>query len=750
MDTFLEQLNDDQRKAVLATEGKVKVVAGAGSGKTRAIAYRYAHLVNNLGIDPGNILCLTFTNKAAQEMKQRIGRMVPPGCTNDFVCTFHGFCIKVLRRDIHRLGYPKTFTVLDEDDGDMLARQVLEALGMDRTRKTVRKLLADVSHFKTDVCPEYVKRYILPDAPRYKDTSNFNEVDAYIHYQALNYLVDFDDLIAFALYLLYTFKDVREYWQEKLNYVMVDEGQDCAAEDWRLINVLTGRYHNIFIVGDPDQAIYEWRGAMPAFFVDWQADRQIVMARNYRSTPDILQVANSVIANNHNRIPKDLYTQLPAGEVALHFHGKTEKEEAKWIVRQIARLTGKRGKLSPADCAVLMRSSFSSRAIEHELIGKRIPYVVWGGVRFYERREIKDALSYLRLVANPDDEMAFARIVNVPSRRFGATSLKKVQAYARAERTGSFEALRRHLDEWAATKAAEPLRLFIDMVDEARRIKDAVSVGELLNLVLRRSGLTDWYRNDTEEERLENLEELIASVRRYDTYNDDDDDASLEGYLQNIALYTNADSRIGGECVKLMTIHQSKGLEFPVVFVVGLSEGIFPNYRSMREGKLRALEEERRLMYVAVTRARQRLYLTESEGYNVTTRVDKYPSRFLAEITPSYLKHEGKMDPAIWQDSARLRAQTDFQLLGIAPGVGPAPGGAMGSPAAGPAGGTPGIPGTPPQPPFPVGTRVNHRFLGQGTVIAFSEDMQTARVRFGATADTDRFIRIPLLTPVKP
>lgn len=743
MDSFLQQLNDDQRNAVLATEGKVKVVAGAGSGKTRAIAYRYAHLVNNLGIDPGNILCLTFTNKAAQEMKQRIGRMVPPGCTNDFVCTFHGFCIKVLRRDIHRLGYPKTFSVLDEDDGDMLARRVLEMLGMDRTRKTVRKLLADVSHFKTDVCPEYVKRYILPDAPRYRDTSNFNEVDAYIHYQALNYLVDFDDLIAFALYLLYTFRDVREYWQEKLNYVMVDEGQDCAAEDWRLINVLTGRYHNIFIVGDPDQAIYEWRGAMPAFFVDWQAEQQIIMARNYRSTPEILQVANSVITNNHNRIPKDLYTRLPAGDPALHYHGKTEKDEAKWIVRQIGRLTGKRSKLSPADCAVLMRSSFSSRAIEHELIQKRIPYVVWGGVRFYERREIKDALSYLRLVANPDDDMAFARIVNVPSRRFGDTSLKKIQAYARAERSGCFEALRRHIDEWSSTKAAAPLRQFVDMIDEARRIKDTVSVAELLNLVLRRSGLTDWYRNDTEEERLENLEELIASVRRYDTFNDDDD-ATLQGYLQNIALYTNADSRTGGECVKLMTIHQSKGLEFPVVFVCGLSEGIFPNYRSMREGKLRALEEERRLMYVAVTRARQRLFLTESEGYNVTTRVDKYPSRFLTEITPSYLKHEGKMDPAIWQDSARLRAQTDFQLLGI-----PYPADATeGQSPAGVHAPLTGVDSA--QPPFPVGTRVRHQYLGEGTVIAFSDDMQTARVRFGANAATDRFIRIPLLTPVTP
>lgn len=705
-------LNGRQRHAVESTEGRIKVVAGAGSGKTRVLAHRFAHLVNNYGIDPGNILCMTFTNKAAQEMRSRISRLVSPGNTNDFVCTIHGFCVKVLRRDIYRLGFPKTFTILDEEDGESLAKQVLDKFGMDRTKKTVKDLKIAVNEFKK-TREDYISEYMLPESLQGKDTSKFNIIETYIHYQVKNYALDFFDIICFTLHILHNFDEVRLYWQEKLNYIMVDEVQDCNGPDWAIMKIMSARYNNLFIVGDPDQAIYEWRGAVPDAFIEWECDEEIILAENYRSTPNILDVANSVISNNKSRIPKNLYTSKPSLSQVVHYHAENDAKEAEWIVKQIEKLVA--GGAEYSDFAILFRASYLSRAIEQALLKKQVPYVIWGTVRFFERKEIKDSISYLRLIANNDD-LAFSRIVNTPSRKFGDISLKKLKEYSEQENKPLFNILKEHLDEWKSTKAFDSLRTFIRLIEECRELREVSSISELLNYVLKESGLTDCYRNDQDVDRLENIEELISSIRYYEMVNEDND-ITLENYLQDIALYTNADCKENGKTVKLMTVHQSKGLEFPYVFVCGLSEGVFPSHRALRERKIKALEEERRLMYVAITRAEKGLYLTEGEGFNFQTRTDKYPSRFLTEIKKNYLIQEGHMDETLWNGSKLLADAIDAEIAD-----------------------------KPKNEEITPGVQVNHQFFGDGIVQSISEDGVKCKVRFGADETTDRFIILNALT----
>lgn len=718
-------LNERQREAVEATEGEIRVVAGAGSGKTRVLAHRFAHLVNNIGIDPANILCMTFTNKAAQEMRTRISTMVASGNTNDFVCTIHGFCVKVLRRDIYRLGFPANFTILDEQDTEQIAKQVLDLHDLDRTKKNVRILTREVSAHKYFVCPDYIDRYMLPASPRYTDTRGLSSAESYIHYQALNYCLDFDDLVLFTLYLFDHFPDVCAYWQDTLNYVMIDEAQDCNSSDWAIARIITARYRNLFVVGDPDQAIYEWRGARPAEFIDWKADRTIILPRNYRSTPEILAVANSVISHNIRRIPKELYTDLPAGEKPVHIHASTELREVQAVGREIEKLH--REGVGYSGFAVLYRASYLSRSLEQELLRRKIPYEIWGGVRFFERKEIKDALAYLRLIAW-NDNLSFARIVNTPSRRFGQTSLRKIREYSRAENRPYFEVLKEHIGEWEGKRAYRPLREFVELIESARAEMFSTSISEMLNRVLRESGLTRMLREDPETERLENVEELLSSIRHYESRREPDE-ICLPIYLQDIALFTNADYRAEGESVKLMTVHQAKGLEFPVVFIHGLSEGIFPSHRALRERRMEALEEERRLMYVAVTRARRRLYITESEGYNVQTSADKYPSRFIAEIRDGLLLREGKIGRELWEGS-RLLAQRIDAESGIAAAAAAASGGGGNEAAR----------------LLKPGDRVIHNYFGEGVVLEADPDGSRARVRFGSDAASERRLLTRVLT----
>lgn len=663
----LRGLNDKQLEAVKATEGKVRIIAGAGSGKTRVLAYRYAYLIDVLGIDPGNILCLTFTNKAAQEMRNRINGLIGGDHASDFICTIHSFCVKFLREEIFRLGYPKTFQILDEEDMKAIAKEAHEEHGVDRKESTVERFLKKFHKIKAQAGVDYVSGFLLPDSKLCLDSdtkryisNNCEEKTEELFVSTIlrqrKYLsLDFEDLIYFTLYILKNFPDVRAKWQRRMNYVLVDEVQDCNACDWEIYETLSELHGNLFLVGDPDQTIYEWRGAHLEKFVGWSPATDVIMARNYRSTSTILDAANSIIDNNDMRIKKDLFTSNGKGDKIIHYHGKDERQEADWMSDKI--LDMKDTGASFEDFAVLVRSSYLTRSIEQSFMRNKISYVIWGGVRFFERKEIKDALSYLRLVAFEDD-LSFKRIVNVPSRKIGNKSVEQISKYASENGCSLFEALRR----LSGTKAfcKEPVRKFIELIDTARTLSEGMSISNLLEYILNNSGLNELYRTDEEEERLENLNELIQSIK---TYEDDhkEDEISLMTYLQEIALYTNLDYSKGKNHVKIMTIHQSKGLEFPYVFIAGLSDGIMPNKRSVRERKKNGMEEERRLMYVAVTRAEKRLFLTESEGYSAQGGFSKVPSRFLREIKEGLFVTEGHMDEDLWNRAALFSRSMDAE-----------------------------------------------------------------------------------------
>ena len=739
---FLNDLNTRQREAVTSTEGRIRVIAGAGTGKTKALTYRYAYIVNELGIDPANILCLTFTNKAAQEMRNRIASFVHSGDYNDFVCTIDGFCVKMLRRDIYRLGFPKDFRILDEEDSKAVAKACMDELGIKRTEKTVKDFLAGISAAKD--LNDYIDTYMLPGSCPPAAAAGAGAADnaaspaapascmaAYTRRQMKDYALDFDDIENFAIYLLENFPEVKDYWQGQLNYIMVDEAQDCNADNWEIIEKLAARHHNLFVVGDPDQCIYEWRGARPSRFVDFASDKDIVLDENYRSTPNILDIANCVISNNINRIPKTLFTLAADGLKVVHYHGKTEKEEAEWIVGQIKRLVEEGGKLSAI--AILYRSSYLSGVLEQELLAEHIPYAIWGGTRFYERKEIKDALSYLRLVADENDDLAFRRVINVPARGLGKKFLADLED---SGEPSLMQALRNYCSSGRSGRNAAGASAFLEIIDSARSVAGESGISDFMNFLLDKSGLKKLYREDQDEDRLENIDELVKSIHFYEESHEGLE-ISLSDYLQDIALYSNADYRKESDTVKMMTIHQAKGLEFPHVFITGLSEGIFPSMRTIREYKKNGEEEERRLMYVAVTRAEKGLYLTESEGYNQSTRMNKYPSRFLAEIKRTLLVSEGHAVPeSLWKGTKNLIHILDEENYGTAAGfisekTGDADefAGERDEYAS----------------PFRIGDIVSHKIFGYGEILSASKDWSSFNVRF--RDGSERQIRAFFLKP---
>lgn len=751
----MSELNTRQQEAVEATEGRIRVVAGAGSGKTKALTARYAYLVNVMGVDPANILCLTFTNKAAQEMRQRIQQQVDSGDCNDYVCTIHGFCVKFLRKEIHRLGYPKSFTILDDEDCKAMAKQVMHETGSDRTNETVAQFLAALADRKVRefLCqPNYIDRYLLPEtspaASANGDTATAangnsaasangsssasvnampqpsdNEIFArYLSLQKKTLALDFQDLIFFTIHILHRFPDVTARWQQEMQYIMLDEAQDCNKSDWTIVETLQGIHHNLFIVGDPDQAIYEWRGARPKMFIDFKSDQDIVLDQNYRSTTPILEVANSVIRRNKNRISKNLFTQKSGGTRATHFHGRSDHEESEWIALKIQQML-KEGALAN-DFAILYRASYLSRNIEQSLMNHNIDYVIWGGVRFFDRAEIKDALSYLRLIETGDD-LSFQRVANTPSRKIGKVFMDRLKAVADADGLTMYEALKKHIS--AKNFYKETVVDFITLIEECRQMRDDMMraqreernpeivyhvVSDVLDHVLERSGYKRMLREDEDTERLENLEELLQSVHLYEQSHRNDD-ISITDYLQDIALYTNADYRKDSAKVRLMTIHQSKGLEFPYVFVIGLSEGIFPSMKTLRERKRDGEEEERRLMYVAVTRAEKELFLTESEGFSAAARLSKYPSRFLREIKRNLFVTEGDMDEMLWQNSQDVVRTMGLSFCDDDPSASDADTTATQS-----------------SDIFSPGTRVSHDVLGTGTIVSYNAARGSYEVAF--------------------
>ena len=635
-------------------------------------------------------------------MKVRISKLVHRAHVNDLVCTIHGFCVKFLRRDIHRIGYPPNFIITDEEDNKLLAKQVISEYQLDTKDITIKKFLSNVQTFK--VFNPYIESIILPKSNHSIGRKQDEYIMRYIQLQQKNYMLDFNDLIYFTLYIMEHHEEPLLFWQRQLNYIMVDEAQDCSSSDWAIINHLKGGYENLFIVGDPDQCIYEWRGAKPDSFLSFPAETDIILNQNYRSTPNILDVANSIIAHNENRIPKDLFTKTAPSKIAIHYHAPSDDEEGNWIASQIENLS--ENGMNYCDFAILYRATYLSRKIEQALLKKHIKYVVWGGIRFFERREIKDILAYFRLIAYKQDDLSFKRIINTPSRRFGNVSMARLQEQADIENLSLYDTLHKNVKANAFDKPS--IIGFIHLIDELTEKSKYMSVSDLFDLVFKDSGLEDMYRTEADNERLENIAELKQSIKEYEIANAEEDEINLETYLQDIALYTNADYKNDGETVKLMTIHQSKGLEFPVVFVCGLSEGVFPSHRTIRERKKNGEEEERRLMYVAVTRAEQALFLTESEGYNAVTRTEKFPSRFIQEVKDGLLEIEGDLTKEqmiqLFEGTKQLIDDLDNDLTSTN---------------------------------FQVGDRVAHKFFGFGEIVDESSDT-SYKVRF---VKGDRFVQ---------
>ena len=700
----LSKLNAAQRAAVTTTEGFVRVIAGAGSGKTRALTYRFAYLVNELGILPGNILCVTFTNKAANEMRQRIHNLTGDSDTG-YINTFHGFCVSVLQEDSYAVQYPKSFLVLDNSDIDAMLRIIYEERGLslrDMTFARARDMIEILKLFKR---PDYYLDMLNMDLDalrqKYEQATSAQDIIfyGYLYQEKKCFGLDYNDLIIFTLHIFRQNEDIRLKWQKRLEYIMIDEFQDIDAIQYELMQALCGYHKNLFIVGDPDQTIYTWRGANVRYLLDF--DRQfpgtktIMMMENYRSTPQILAAANSLIGRNRTRIEKDLIPVLPSGESVLCHCGKTAEEEASWMAGEMRRLHEDES-VPYRDMTVLYRAHYVTRPVEDVLLREKIPYAIYSGVPFFGRTEIKDALSYLRMIAYKDD-LDFRRVVNSPKRNIGQRRMKFLEETAARESCTLYQALTRHLDDevFKGTKASA----FVGLIETFAADYALRPVSEVLSAILNDSGYELTLRTEGAQERLDNLAELKQSVYEYETTCGEE--AGLEHYLSHVALFTNADGAEAGDKVKLMTVHAAKGLEFPYVFLCGMNEGVFP---SRRTRTLPAMEEERRLAFVAMTRAEKRLYLTEAEGRNLDGS-PRYPSRFVLDIDPALLEYTDPPREGLIAEAREYIAGSERAL---------------------PEGGE--------RDAFPVGTRVEHEVLGPGTVVEIDADKGALMVKFDAVA----------------
>ena len=695
---YLSQLNPAQREAATTTEGYIRVVAGAGSGKTKTLTARYLYLVDVLGISTANILCVTFTNKAAAEMKKRIRQQLPD---RDLarITTFHGFCVSLLKEDCHVVGYPKTFLIMDEEDKKAMLSTVFEDLGITGRDITVQEAVDHIGWRKGG--RGYVKTLIDPDlnhllelvqsASTLKDKILYR----YFYEQRKCFALDFDDLVYFALYILNHSKEAREKWQQRLEYVMVDEFQDIDKDQYSLADILSGYHKNLFVVGDPDQTIYTWRGADVKFILEFPSRhpgaKTIYLNENYRSAPQILAASNALIEKNRERLPKRLTAVREGTRKPLYFHAKTGALEADWVTANMRALHEGEEAVSYSDMAVLYRAHYVSRALEESLFKNKIPYVLYSGVEFYKRKEIKDVLSYLRMVYNPDD-ISFLRTVNEPRRGVGRTRIAVLKAYAAQHGGTLYDALLANLetDSFRRSRARDYARL----IEKYRAIFETMDLTDLLAGILQDSGYESALRLSGEEERLDNLAELKQAI--FDFTRKAGEDVTLGNYLDHAALFTNMDTREKAQAVKLMTIHSAKGLEFPVVFVCGLSEGIFPGKRANTREKL---EEERRLCYVAFTRARDRLFLSDAAGQSYDGSF-RYPSRFLFNAEKENVDYAVPLDPGLEEKTLEQVRQTED--LGAQKEV----------------------------PSDLVGKRVSHPVFGPGSVIGVPRDGQGLIVQF--------------------
>ncbi len=716
MTDILSTLDSAQREAVTAIEGPVLVLAGPGSGKTRVLTHRIAYLVRGCGLDPYNIMAVTFTNKAAREMGERTERLLGGQLRGLTIGTFHSICSRLLRREAEAIGLPSNFVIYDEGDQLTLARQALKDLNLDEKLYRPQAMLGAISKAKSEL--------LLPD--EYPVQTYWQEVDrrVYVRYQELlaaNRALDFDDLLLRAARLLRDHADVRAKYQRRYVQVLVDEFQDTNVAQYELVKLLTGDRRNIFVVGDEDQSIYRWRGAdyrnVARFKEDYPDHRLILLERNYRSTQTILDAANAVIAQNVHRHPKRLHTDKGKGPRVTVFEAYNEQEEGSYVAETIARLV-ESGDYRPGDFAVMYRTNAQSRPVEEAFLARGMRYKLVGATRFYDRKEIKDAIGYLRLVHNPDDQVSLERVINVPPRKIGEKTVEKLFDWASQNGWTIWEALQqvraktreaRKGEKATPFGPAEYTRLneFTALLAGWRELRDEVSVAALLGRVLEESGYAAWIRDGTDEgeERWQNLQELLTVASEYSAL---PPETALTTFLEEAALVSDVDNlEENSDAPTLLTLHMAKGLEFPVVFITGLEEGILPHSRSQDDPE--EMEEERRLCYVGITRAKERLYLIYAFRRTRWGTSDvSEPSRFLQDIPPhliegraaaqsTTLHRRASREAAIRRETAWAREAAVVR---------------------------------PPSPlPFAVGDRVNHAIFGAGTVIAITPAGDDAEVQ---------------------
>ncbi|MDI6601684.1 MAG: DNA helicase PcrA [Thermoanaerobacteraceae bacterium] len=628
---ILEGLNGPQREAVTTTEGPLLVIAGAGSGKTRVLTYRIAYLIKEKNVSPYNILAITFTNKAASEMRERVEKQLNISVRNMWISTFHAACVRILRDGTERLGYKSGFVVYDTSDSLALIKSCMRDLNLDPKFYEPKGILHTISRAKD--------RLVAPGVFEKEMSSDFrgkNVARIYKEYQRrlkeLN-AMDFDDLIMKTVELFKNNEDFLLQYQNQFRYILVDEYQDTNRAQYELIKTLSKKHGNICVVGDDDQSIYGFRGADIRNILDFERDfpeaKVIKLEQNYRSTQNILNAANNLITHNKGRKGKKLWTDMEGGADIVLFEAEDERMEARYVVSRIVDLMN-RG-FSTSDMAILYRTNAQSRVFEEELAQDQISYRVVGGQRFYERKEIKDILAYLRVIQDTSDEISLLRIVNEPARGIGEKTIEQLTGYARMNGISLYEAAKAADYAGLSSRQAKNIFSFINMIDELRSFKDDMSISALIELVLKKTGYLDILKNENtpeSEARIENLNEFINAAREFEK---DNPDLILEDFLTNIALMSDIDSLEEGEGIVMMTVHSAKGLEFPVVFLVGMEEGLFPISRALDAPE--DMEEERRLCYVGITRARERLVITYSKTRNLYGRtVVSSPSRFIKEI----------------------------------------------------------------------------------------------------------------------
>lgn len=648
MNNMLDKLNERQKEAVLATEGPVLVLAGAGSGKTTVLVNRIAYMISEKHIRPWNILAITFTNKAAREMKDRIERLLGDTAKDMWIGTFHSVCVRILRSCIDLLGYSRDFVIYDTADTKTVMKECLRELDIDEKSFPVRNVLPIISNAKNDLMDAATFENVYKSDYRMSIIAKI-----YYRYQTKlrkNNAVDFDDIILNTVKILSENPDVLSKYQDKFQYILVDEYQDTNNSQYLLINLLAQANRNLCVVGDDDQSIYKFRGANIGNILNFEDDysdvQKITLDQNYRSTQNILDAANSVISNNKGRMGKSLWTSNGDGNKVFVYTGTNEYDEARYIARQIKKHFDEQGSFS--DCAILYRTNAQSRVIEEMLMRESVPYKVLSGLRFYDRKEIKDIIAYLRVVYNPNDDVSLARIINEPKRKIGNATLEKARNIAREKETSLYDVIS-HADDYPEFKTAiKKLLSFSEIIQSLIKLKDTVTIEDLTGRILNDTGyMPALIMEDTTESktRIENLGEFISVITEFEK--NEETGNTLGEFLENISLVSDIDGYDENEdSAVLMTIHSAKGLEFPIVFLSGLEEGLFPGMRSMESDD--DIEEERRLCYVAITRAKEQLYITKTISRTIHGKtMPTTASRFFKEIPVEYLEDKTTLQPKV-------------------------------------------------------------------------------------------------------